>query len=40
MRLVIWETHDVAFPEGDTAVDIYIRVSFAPEGWTTEEITK
>eukprot|EP01016_Furgasonia_blochmanni_P007684 TRINITY_DN1307_c0_g1_i2.p1 TRINITY_DN1307_c0_g1~~TRINITY_DN1307_c0_g1_i2.p1 ORF type:complete len:498 (-),score=69.53 TRINITY_DN1307_c0_g1_i2:413-1906(-) len=39
IRLIIWETFEV--PRiGQSAVDIFVRVTYAPEGWASEEISK
>ena len=39
IRLVIYETYDIPKSNGET-VDIFVKVSYAPDGWSGNEVVK
>jgi len=39
IRVIIWETRDIPLVNGNS-VDIFIKCTFDPTGWTEDEITK
>ena len=39
IRIVIWETRDIPRVDGGT-VDIFLKVTFDPTGWSEDEVTK
>lgn len=38
IRIVIWETKEIPLTDGDS-VDIFIRCTFDPTGWSSDEVT-
>lgn len=39
IRVVIWETRNIPLVGGEK-VDIFLRVTFDPTGWSEDEVTK
>jgi hypothetical protein len=39
IRIVIWETRDIPRVNGDS-VDIFLKCTFDPTGWSDDEVTK
>ena len=39
IRIVIWETRDIPLVDGG-AVDIFLKCTFDPTGWSEDEVTK
>lgn len=39
IRMIIWETREIPLVNGES-VDIFLKVTFDPTGWTEDEVTK
>jgi len=39
IRLIIWETRDIPLVGGES-VDIFLKCTFDPTGWSEDEVTK